>query len=209
MVDIATQESRVGHHYELAATHLESGADREAIAEFRTALHEADRLYAMVSRELGALLQSQGSHEKALEAFEHGLSRAPSDASCLFQAGVTLNRLGRFEEALDRLEQALDHEASRAEIYQEIARAYRKRGWYSEALHALEQGLELDGERPSLRRDTAAVLSKLGRQEQAIACLEKALTLLPGETTGTAHGGRPGNGIVPTEAARRQELGSM
>jgi tetratricopeptide (TPR) repeat protein len=196
-MNIEPHRNRVGHHYDLAVTHRESGSDREAVTEFESALQEADQLYAGISYELGLLLKRRGGHDKALDAFERSLARVPNEATFLYEAGVALNRLGRFEEAVEKLEAALEQDPEQAEVHREVGYALRHRGWYSEALHALDRAMELDPEDALARHDAALVLDELDRQEEAIARLEEALVL------------RDGKGVTPSEGSWRDELGAL
>jgi tetratricopeptide (TPR) repeat protein len=115
--------------YQLGRIARERGQLAAAISHFDAVVQlDSAHRNSEVWREIGATYFAAAQYEDARAAFEHFVSRRPSDAEGLFKLGLTLQALGRAEEARACMQAVVDAVRT-APIYQ-----YRlERRWLTEA----------------------------------------------------------------------------
>lgn len=115
--------------YQLGRIAREQGRLSEAITQFDNVVQLDDEHRASeVWREIGSTYFAAGQMEDARSAFEHFLSRRPSDAEGLYKLGMTLDALGRVEDARECMLAVVDAVRT-APVYK-----YRlERRWLAEA----------------------------------------------------------------------------
>lgn len=171
----------------LAESHVSRGlyyfanrSNREAIAEFETALRlnpnlfEAYYFYARVRFQRGEL-------EQAAELFEKAEQISPDD----FQAPTLLRQvyrsLGREEEAQAAAARALKRAEQHLELNPDDTRALNlgcaaliEQGDKRRAMQWAERSLAIDGDNPDTLYNLACSYALMGESERALDCLERA-----------------------------------
>jgi len=167
-------------HVSRGLYHFADRENREAIAEFETALRlnpelfEACYFYARVRFQRGELNQ-------AAELFEKAERIRPDD----FQAPTFLRQiyrsLGREEEAQAAARRTLTRAEEHLELYPDDTRALNlgcaalvDRGDKEQAMQWAERSLAIDGDNPDTLYNVACSYALMGESDHALDCLERA-----------------------------------
>ena len=167
-------------HVSRGLYHFANRENREAIAEFETALRlnpelfEACYFYARVRFQRSELNQ-------AAELFEKAERIRPDD----FQSPTFLRQiyrsLGREEEAQAAARRALKRAEQHLELYPDDTRALNlgcaglvERGDKEQAMQWAERSLAIDGDNPDTLYNVACSYALMGEAEHALECLERA-----------------------------------
>jgi TolB-like protein/Flp pilus assembly protein TadD len=167
-------------HVSRGLYHFANRNNREAIAEFETALRldpesfEACYFYARV-------LFQRGEMDLAAELFEKAERIRPDD----FQAPTFLRQiyrsLGREEEAQAAARRALKGAEEHLELYPDDTRALNlgcaalvESGDKARAMQWAERSLTIDGANPDTLYNVACSYALLGESDRALDCLERA-----------------------------------
>jgi len=167
-------------HVSRGLYHFANSENREAIAEFETALRlnpelfDACYFYARVRFQRGELSQ-------AAELFEKAERIRPDD----FQAPTFLRQiyrsLGREEEAQAAAQRALTRAEQHLELYPDDTRALNlgcaalvERGDKKKAMQWAKRSLAIDGDNPDTLYNLACCYALMGESEHALDCLGQA-----------------------------------
>ena len=113
------------------------------------------------------LMQTQGSEQEALEAFERALERAPFFVDARYNLGLVLLRIGEPERARAHLERVAAERPGDKDARYAHAAAHFHSGDYAGAIDELEAALALDPEFLRARWTYALALQRSGRVQQA------------------------------------------
>ncbi len=167
-------------HVSRGLYHFANRKNREAIAEFETALRlnpelfEACYFYARVQFQRGEL-------DLAAELFEKAERIRPDD----FQAPTFLRQiyrsLGREAEAKAAAQRAMKRAEEHLELYPDDTRALNlgcaaliEHGDKERAMRWAERSLAIDGDNPDTLYNLACSFALLGENDRALECLERA-----------------------------------
>ena len=167
-------------HVSRGLFHFANGVNREAIADFETALRldpnlfDAYYFYARVRFQRGEL-------KEAAELFEKAAHIRPDD----FQAPTFLRQiyrsLGREEDAKVAALRALSRAKQHLELYPDDTRALNlgcgaliEHGYKEEAMQWAERSLAIDGDNPDTLYNLACNYALMREPERALDCLERA-----------------------------------
>ena len=167
-------------HVSRGLYHFANGENREAIAEFETALtldpelFDAHYFYARVRFQRGELNQ-------AAELFEEAQSINPDD----FQAPTFLRQIyrsqGREDDAKAAARLAVTRAKRQLELYPDDTRALNlgcaaliESGHKKQAMQWAERSLTIDGDNPDTLYNLACSYALLGEPNRAMDCLERA-----------------------------------
>ncbi|MBT8080859.1 MAG: tetratricopeptide repeat protein [Gammaproteobacteria bacterium] len=167
-------------HVSRGLYHFANRDNREAIAEFETALRldpdlfEACYFYARVRFQRSEL-------DQAAELFARAERIRPDD----FQAPTFLRQIyramGREEEAKAAARRALERAEAHLELYPDDTRALNlgcaaliERGDRERAMQWAERSLAIDGDNPDTLYNIACSYALLGESEHALDCLQRA-----------------------------------
>ena len=168
---------------QLATFLAERGANREAAALLRAAIHDRPE-DARLRHRLSKVLQPIDLPEAIAQA-EIATTLEPDTP--MFQDHLVrlLVAAGRADDAARALARALPLNARHGPLYVELSRLLQRRGRPEEALAAARRAVELEPERPSWQDHLAALLIELGRPDAAEACIRQ--TLARGVESGALH----------------------
>ena len=167
-------------HVSRGLYHFANGENREAIAEFETALtldpelFDAHYFYARVRFQRGELNQ-------AAELFEEAQRINPDD----FQAPTFLRQIyrsqGREDDAKAAARLAVTRAKRQLELYPDDTRALNlgcaaliESGHKKQAMQWAERSLTIDGDNPDTLYNLACSYALLGEPNRAMDCLERA-----------------------------------
>ncbi len=154
--------------------HRDAGRVKKATLSYL----EARRLGPSVGEvyiSLGALYVGEKELEKALEAFDAGLSMMPEDRQLLYNSGVVAMRLERFDTALAAVERALSGHRADSELHSLHSAVLDRLGRPEEALAALEQALRHKPGDPQILFRLGNLHHQLGDKEKAVEAFSTAV----------------------------------
>ena len=167
-------------HVSRGLYHFANGANREAIAEFETALRlnpnhfDAYYFYARVRFQRGEIHQAAGLFEKA-ERIRPDDFQVPTFLRQIYRS------LGREDEAKAAAQHALARAKHHLELYPDDTRALNlgaaalvEQGDKEQAMEWAERSLAIDGDNPDTLYNVACSYALMGEQDRALDCLEKA-----------------------------------
>jgi len=129
--------------------------------------------------ELAKALSRQGQHDKAAEAIELAVERAPGDMHVL-EVGVAIaEAAGQLAAAQRYLEAALQLQPANLAVRKSLARCLTRRSRHAQAEPLWRQILLDLPDDPFALRWLGACLIGLGQRQEAIGILERAFELLP------------------------------
>ena len=167
-------------HVSRGLYHFANRENREAIAEFETALRldpksfEAYYFYARVRFQRGELEQAAALFEKA-ERIRKDDFQAPTFLRQIYRS------LGREEEACAAAERALARAEEHLELYPDDTRALNlgaaglvEKGDKERAMRWAERSLAIDGDNPDTLYNLACSYALMDEPDRALSCLERA-----------------------------------
>ena len=167
-------------HVSRGLYHFANGENREAIAEFETALRLNPDLFDAYYFYARVRFQRSELH-KAAELFERAERIRPDD----FQAPTFLRQiyrsLGREEDARVAALRALERAEQHLELYPDDTRALNlgcaalvEHGDKEKAMQWAERSLAIDGDNPDTLYNLACSYALMGEPDRALDCLERA-----------------------------------
>jgi len=162
----------------IGRVYYHTGPAEAAIDAYERAIaldpHYVDAYYG-----LGILYSAQlGDYGAAVQAFQRGLERNPTEAFLVASLGSTYARMGRFEEAIAVLLQAISLQPDNAFAYNWLSIIYLHLKRYDDVIFACQRELEIREEH-SARRLLGYVYDRLDRSNEAISQLERSVALEP------------------------------
>ena len=118
-------------------------------------------------------LKEQGSHDDALEMFEHCLSIEPDSPAVLFELSNYYMYLGKKNEALTLMQQAVKEEPENFWYRTILAAAYENSGQRAEAIAVYESMVRDFPSNSEIDIILAGYYSEEGEYEKAIAALDE------------------------------------
>jgi serine/threonine-protein kinase len=128
---------------------------------------------------LGKSLIALQKLDEAMQVYQEGIKRAPSDPDLHVNRGTLLFRLGREEEALAEYETAIRLDRKRVAAYMNKALIFKKAKNLSAAAAAYREAIAADPERALAHFQLALVLGQQGDTDGAVAELREAYRLDP------------------------------
>ncbi len=167
-------------HVSRGLYHFANGENREAIAEFETALRLDPNLFDAYYFYARVRFQRSELHQAA-ELFEKAERIRPDD----FQSPTFLRQiyrsLGREEDAQAAARRALTRAEQQLELNPDDTRALNlgcaalvERGDHERAMQWAERSLAIDGNNPDTLYNLACSYALMGEPERALDCLERA-----------------------------------
>jgi len=121
-------------------------------------------------------------HEKALEAFTHGVALKPTHGECLRLQAAAYIALGENERAAEILESALQYAKEHPMIIVDLCASYYNRRDYDKALEVITGSAANISDDLSVLRTKAIVLKQVGRCEEASDLFEDILKKHPNDS---------------------------
>jgi predicted O-linked N-acetylglucosamine transferase (SPINDLY family) len=146
--------------------------------ERAAALKPAEALYTV---NLARLLADTGQGDRALEALDRFLTRAPGQADALIQRALVLGRLGRTTEATATARMAVAFHPALARAHHTLGVALLNEGAFAAAVTAFDDAVRLDPSPEDTWVNRGVALKETGRLADAEASYRKALALAPSD----------------------------
>lgn len=167
-------------HVSRGLYHFANGENREAIAEFETALTLDPELFDAYYF-YGRVRFQRGELDQAAKLFEAAQRINPDD----FQTPTFLRQIyrsqGREEDAKAAAQLALTHAKQQLELYPDDTRALNlgcaaliEHGNKEQAMEWAKRSLAIDGDNPDTLYNLACSFALMGESDRALDCLEKA-----------------------------------
>lgn len=131
---------------------------------------------------LGALAESRGEFDRALQSYQAGLRYAPDNAGLIVGAVGALRRQGRYAQAITESKKALGQNANNVEIYNNLGLVYLAQGQTDLASFVYQKALnEIEGADANAYLHANLGKVHLARDETYLASqeLKRALELDP------------------------------
>jgi protein O-mannosyl-transferase len=161
----------------VAATRIELGYWRDAVALFERAVSVADSGIARTN--LGEALLNRGRDAEAAEQFRAALGIDPLLGEAHNSLGLLLEREDRIEEALGHYEDAVRVRPGYGVAHRNLGRLLGSLGRLDEAVAHDRRALEIDPLDAGAHANLGLALDAQGRLEEAVAHYEAALEIDP------------------------------
>jgi len=160
----SSQNDRTTKENQTQAKHLVQQADELAmkndfagsLAVLRQAI-AMDATYPAAYSQLAKLYYSAGDIEKASDAIEQALERAPYHPEYLYVQGKILEKQGKFDDALGAFERTVLVNPKESDAYFEMGAIYQQRGERAKARAAYENAVEISPDDPDYKRALAGL----------------------------------------------------
>lgn len=136
---------------------------------------------AEIYNNIGALYQTEGNLEKALDYYEKALFLNPDLPSTHTNLGFIYEKLGKKDEAIREYKKATStkEKGLSAEAHNNLGCIYFEKGLYRKALKEFSQAISINRGRAEYHLNIASVFQAMGLIEQAIASYRETLRLDP------------------------------
>lgn len=166
-------------HYNVGSMLGKEGLEREAEAEYRTALALQPAL-ASAHSNLCALLQARGHLPEALRHCREAVDLDPQSPTACVNLGVVLGSSGRTDEAVEAFSRALRLDPLDADAHYNIARALALRGQTGPAIEHLQEALRIEPSNAAAHNSLGVLLCLEGRLADGTQHFRTALRIAPG-----------------------------
>lgn len=194
--DLAKGAAPIVAPHDLAWKALQAGDPREAERQFSVILKRRADFYPSEAG-LGYVELARGNEKRALERFDHVVSRAPTYLPGLMGKAQTLLRLERASDALAAFEAVLAVDPSLTDVRRRVetlrfrslddmlagARQAEEAGRLDQARSLYEQAVTASPDSAFLYRELARIERRLDQPDAAIAHATRAIELDPGDGT--------------------------
>jgi len=160
----SSQNDRTTKENQTQAKHLVQQADELAMkndfAGSLAVLQQAiamDATYPAAYSQLAKLYYSAGDIEKASDAIEQALERAPYHPEYLYVHGKILEKQGKLDGALGAFERTVLVNPKESDAYFEMGAIYQQRGERAKARAAYEKAVEISPDDPDYERALAGL----------------------------------------------------
>ena len=130
---------------------------------------------------LGALHQSQGRLEEALEYFDKAIEEDPQFLAAHNNRGRVLNNLRRYEDAAEAFRTAVKIRPDFAEAHNNLGHVYRAMGEMERAGDCFMDAIRIDPEYALAYHNLGTVRMELSKPEEALQAFRKSVELNPND----------------------------
>jgi tetratricopeptide (TPR) repeat protein len=169
---IALDPQNLVAHYCRAAALAKKGANKEAIAEYETALRIEPRDEPSWNN-LANLLAAEGRRADAIALYRKALELRPDYADACNNLALALFQNGEIEAAVRQYQKLVELTPNDAVARGNFALALGRNGQHSEAIAQYRKALELDPDYGFARRNLGAELLRWADFAGAMKCYEK------------------------------------